>query len=72
LHDREQLVGGVVGVVDNVAGLIGDAGQVAGAVVGVLDGGAARIARRRWVIRFDEALAGVVLEAGFVAVAVGA
>ncbi|MGD0736770.1 MAG: hypothetical protein ABR976_16690 [Terracidiphilus sp.] len=30
LDDGLQLVGGVIGVADHVAGLVGDAGQVAG------------------------------------------
>ena len=45
---------------------IGDAGQVAGAVVAVGGGSAVGI------VGLDEALAGIVLEAGGVAVAVGA
>ena len=66
LDDGLQLIGGVVGVLDDVAGLIGDAGQIAGAVVGIDDRG------RVGIGRLDQALAGVVLELRGVVVAVGA
>ena len=66
LDDALQLVGRVVGVVDGLAGLVGDADEVARAIVAV--GGVGMVG----IDRLDQALACVVLEGGGVAVAVGA
>ena len=66
LDNGLQLVGGVVGVLDGVAGLIGYAGQIAGAVVGIDDRRVVRVGR------LDQPLAGVVLKLRGVAVGVGA
>ena len=65
LDDGLQLVSRVVGVLNGVAGLIGDAGQIAGAVVSVDDRG------RVGISRLSQALAGVVGKMSGVAAAVG-
>jgi len=66
LDDGLQLVGGIVHVLHDGTSRVSDAGQIARAIVAV--GGRGLVG----IDRLDQALAGVVLEGGGVAVAVGA